>query len=133
MKEAGVTPRKFMFGVMPGKRFIMAQQIVSLKHKTGTYEGNAYDNYFIHVVDYESTNKALVFGPDTDDIKVKADVFAMELGRNIAVLNDPSVKGVKDIEGLLIYPIYNKFGTCTGFNLSLGTPADDNTPAVKSK
>lgn len=45
MKEAGVTPRKFMFGVMPGKRFIMAQQIVSLKHKTGTYEGNAYDNY----------------------------------------------------------------------------------------
>ncbi len=111
----------------------MAQQIVSLKHKTGTYEGNAYDNYIIHVVDYESTNKALVFGPDTDDIKVKADVFAMELGRNIAVLNDPSVKGVMDIEGLLIFPIYNKFGTCTGFNLSLGTPADDNKPAVKSK
>ncbi len=122
-----------MFGVKPGKRFIMAQQIVSLKHKTGTYEGNAYDNYVIHVVDYESENKALVFGPDTDDIKVKADVFAMELGRNIAVLNDPSVKGVKDIEGLLIFPIYNKFGTCTGFNLSLGTPADDNKPAVKSK
>ena len=122
-----------MFGVKPGKRFIMAQQIVSLKHKTGTYEGNAYDNYVIHVVDYESENKALVFGPDTDDIKVKADVFAMELGRNIAVLNDPSVKGVKDIEGLLIFPIYHKFGTCTGFNLSLGTPADDNKPAVKSK
>ena len=122
-----------MFGAKPGKRFIMAQQIVSLKHKTGTYEGNAYDNYVIHVVDYESENKALVFGPDTDDIKVKADVFAMELGRNIAVLNDPSVKGVKDIEGLLIFPIYNKFGTCTGFNLSLGTPADDNKPAVKSK
>lgn len=111
----------------------MAQQIVSLKHKTGTYEGNAYDNYIIHVVDYDSTNKALVFGPDTDDIKVKADVFGIELGRNIAVLNDPSVKGVMDIEGLLISPFYNKFGTCTGFNLSLGTPADDNKPAAKSK
>lgn len=132
MKEAGVTPRKFMFGVMPGKRFIMAQQIVSLKHKTGTYEGNAYDNYIIHVVDYESTNKALVFGPDTDDIKVKADVFAMELGRNIALLADPSITGVKDIEGLLIAPMYNKFGTCTGFNLSLGASADDK-PVAKSK
>lgn len=111
----------------------MAQQIVSLKHKTGTYEGNVYDNYIIHVVDYTSTNKALVFGPDTDDIKIKADVFAMELGRNIAVLGDPSITGVKDIEGLLIAPMYNKFGTCTGFNLSLGASADNEKPAVKSK
>ena len=107
----------------------MAQQIISLKHKTGSYEGNSYDNYIIYTADYESTNKALMFGPDIDDIKVKAEVFAMELGRNIAMLNNPAVTKVQDLEGLLIVPIYNKFGTCTGFNLSMGAesstaPAD---------
>ncbi len=100
-------------------------QIVSLKHKTGSYEGNNYDNYVIHCVDYESTNKVLIFGPDTEDIKIKADVFAMELGRNIAMLNSPAVKRVEDIEGLLIVPIYNKFGNCTGFNLDLGAAASE--------
>lgn len=83
----------------------------------------------IHTADYESTNKALLFGPDTDDIKVKADVFAMELGRNIAILANPAVTKVQDLEGLLIVPFYNKYGTCTGFNLSMGAesstaPAD---------
>ena len=107
----------------------MSQQIISLKHKTGSYEGNSYDNYIIHTADYESTNKALLFGPDTDDIKVKADVFAMELGRNIAILANPAVTKYQDIEGLIIVPFYNKYGTCTGFNLSMGAesstaPAD---------
>lgn len=99
-------------------------QIVSLKHKTGSYEGNSYDNYVIHAVDYDSENKALVFGPDTEDIKIKAETFGIELGRNIAMLNSPDVKRVEDIEGLLIVPIYNKFGNCTGFNLSLGASAE---------
>lgn len=109
----------------------MAQQIVSLKHKTGSYEGNSYDNYIIHTTDYTSTNKALIFGPDTDDIKIKADVFAMELGRNIAMLNDPNIRVVEDIEGLLIVPIYNKFGTCTGFTLSKGLGAATDSAAPK--
>lgn len=108
-------------------------QIISLKHKTGSYEGNQYDNYVIHAVDYDSENKALIFGPDTEDIKIKADLFAMELKRNISMLNSPSVKRVEDIEGLLIVPIYNKFGNCTGFNLDLGAASEPAKPEAKSE
>lgn len=98
----------------------MAWQIMQLKRKTGEFQGRNYDNFYIEIADYQSTNSALIFGPDTDILKIKADDFATELGRNVALLNNPKIKGAKDIEGLMIVPVYNKFGTCTGFTLSLG-------------
>lgn len=101
----------------------MAWQIISLKRKQGTFEGRSYDNFYIDIADYSSTNSSLIFGPDTDTLKIKADDFATELGRNVALLDNPKIKGAKDIEGLLIAPNYNKFGTCTGFTLSLGEVA----------
>ena len=98
----------------------MAWQIINLKRKAGEFNGRNYDNYYIEIADYASTNSALIFGPDTDILKIKAEDFATELGRNVGLLNNSKIKGVKDIEGLMISPIYNKFGTCTGFTLSLG-------------
>ena len=108
----------------------MALQIISLKRKAGEYQGVKYDNYVIHCVNYDSTNQSLIFGPDTEDLKIKADTFAMELARNVASLNSPNVKRVEDIEGLIIVPIYNKFGACTGFNLDLGATSDPDNAAV---
>ena len=111
----------------------MALQITSLKRKNGTFEGRSYDNYYIYTTDYASTNQALVFGPDIDTIKIKAEDFAQELGRNIAVLANPNIKKVNDIEGLLIAPNYNKFGTCVGFNLSLSPEDDRNNSGSSNK
>lgn len=111
----------------------MAMQIVALKRKNGSYEGRTYDNFYLTVTDYTSTNQALVFGPDVDNIKIKAEDFKTELGRNIGALNNPSIQKVQDIEGLLINPIYNKFGTCTGFNLSLSPDDDRNSGGSPKK
>lgn len=101
----------------------MAMQIVNLKRKAGEYEGRKYDNFNITTADYESTNSALVFGPDVEELKIKADVFLSELGRNIGALGSPDVKEAKDIEGLGIVPFYNKYGQVIGFNLFIPTPA----------
>lgn len=109
----------------------MALQITAIKRKNGSYEGKFYDNYYIYTTDYSSTNTALVFGPDIDTIKIKAEDFAQELGRNIAVLGNPNIQKVQDIEGLLINPIYNKFGTCTGFTLFLSPEDSRNVGSPK--
>ncbi len=109
----------------------MAMQITALKRKTGTFEGRTYDNYYLTVTDYGSTNSALVFGPDVDTIKIKAEDFATELGRNFGALNNPNIQKVTDIEGMLIVPNYNKFGTCVGFVLSLSPEDDRNVGSSK--
>ncbi len=56
-------------------------------------------------------------------LKIKAENFLTALGRNVAALNKPEIKTVKDIEGLLIVPVYDKFGNCNDFTLSLGEGA----------
>lgn len=98
----------------------MALQIISCKRKAGDYEGRHYDNFVLTCADYESTNKSVVFGPDIEELKIKADAFSVSLGRNIGALNDPEIKVVQDIEGLLIVPVYNKFGNVVDFTLSKG-------------
>ena len=41
------------------------------------------------------------------------------LDRNIKALNDPSIKSAADLAGVLITPVYNKFGGCDDFTLAL--------------
>lgn len=123
-----------MRGVKPQKEsFIMAMQIVNLKRKNGEYEGRKYDNFNITTVDYESINSALVFGPDVDELKIKADVFLSELDRNIGALASPDVKEAKDIEGLFIAPFYNKYGQVIGFNLFMPPTQEAAAPADGKK
>lgn len=68
----------------------MAQQIVSLKHKTGTYEGNAYDNYMrslyfrlklwdcLHLwIKKEKRSYAIICA--TDNLTVDMNLIAMQI------------------------------------------------------
>lgn len=49
-------------------------QVVGLEHKDGTFEGNAYDNYYLYVIDNaKKDSKALGLCPQK--IKVKASVL----------------------------------------------------------
>ncbi len=105
----------------------MALQIVSCKRKTGTFEGKQYDNFNLVCADYLSTNATLIFGPDIEELKIKADAFMQALGRNFAALGD-KYKGanVHALEGMLITPNYNKFGQCVDFTLAV-----DSAPPEK--
>lgn len=103
----------------------MALQIISCKRKTGTYEGKSYDNFNLMCADYLSTNESLVFGPDIEELKIKADNFMTALGRNFAALGDKyKTATVRDLEGMLIIPQYNKFGQCVDFTLSVDSAPD---------
>ena len=93
------------------------------KPKKTNVRGKPYDNFNLYCADYESQNKSLIFGPDFELLKIKAENFLTALGRNVAALNKPEIKTVKDIEGLLIVPVYDKFGNCNDFTLSLGEGA----------
>lgn len=98
----------------------MALQIISCKRKTGTFKDVPYDNFNFICADYLSTNKSLIFGPDVEEIKIKADNFMTALGRNFAALGD-KYKGatVRNLEGMLITPVYDKFGHCVDFTLAV--------------
>lgn len=91
----------------------MAMKVVNAKRKTGTFEGNAYDNVVILVTDDNTKNKQLLIGPDDDKLKIKADDFAFAMGRN----SENGFKGVQDIEGAIIVPVYNKYGNVVDFTL----------------
>lgn len=92
-------------------------QIISCKRKNGEFQGRAYDNVVLYCADYDSTNRALVFGPEIKEAKIKFENFGVILGRNIGALNDKSIKDVKDIEGLGIVLVYNEFGNVVDFTL----------------
>lgn len=91
----------------------MAMKVINAKRKKGTFEGNDYDNIVIAVTDSDSKNKQLLFGPDDDKLKIKADDFAFAMGRN----SENGFSEVKDMEGAIIVPTYNKYGKVVDFTL----------------
>ncbi len=110
----------------------MALQIISCKRKTGIFQGKPYDKFNLVCVDYLSTNASLIFGPDMEELKIKADNFMTALGRNFAALGD-KYKGatVRDLEGMLITPHYNKFGQCIDFTLAVDAAPPEKAAAGK--
>ena len=92
-------------------------QIIALKRQTGEYQGKQYDNFNLICADYESKNKALIFGPEIETLKIKADDFMTSLGRCLATLGDKEITKAQHIEGLLINPVYNKYGGVVDFTL----------------
>lgn len=91
----------------------MALVVFNAKEKKGEYEGNRYHNIVITAFDDTSTNKQLLFGPDVETIKIKADNFAEALKRN----NERGFKNVRDLEGSVIHPYYDRYGNCIDFML----------------
>lgn len=98
----------------------MALVIFNAKEKKGEYEGNVYHNIVLTAFDDTSTNKQLLFGPDVETIKVKAADFAEALNHNA----DKGFKNVRDLEGAVIVPYYNRYGNCIDF--ALYPPSEDN-------
>lgn len=89
----------------------MSLVVLSAKEKKGTYEGKSYHNVVITALDEDSTNEQLLFGPDIEIIKIKAADLAEALKHNA----DRGFKRVRDLEGAVIVPHYNKFGNCFDF------------------
>lgn len=93
--------------------------IVSVKEKQGEYLGKAYHNYLVYGLNPDSTNTQVVAGVEVEQMKIKADSFIAILSRNIGALNNPDVRTVKDIVGLYITPVYDKYGGVVDFTLAV--------------
>ncbi len=97
----------------------MAYTIVSVKEQQGEYKGIQYHNYVVYGLNPDTTNPQVIVGAEVEVMKIKADAFLSILGRNIGAINSPDVKTVKDILGLYINPVYNKFGGVDDFTLAV--------------
>ena len=99
----------------------MALKILNCKRKTGEYEGRKYDNVVFCAIDENSTNRQLLFGPDVENLKIKADDFSVSFARNAETLD--YVNTVQDMQGLFIIPVYDKYGNMADFTLTNGGAA----------
>lgn len=97
----------------------MAIQIISIKEKKGSYEGRDYHNFNIFGLNPDSDNQQLIAGGEVKDFKIKASDFEAAFKRNVDVLKSSRLKEVKDLIGLYIVPVYNEFGNCQDFTLSI--------------
>lgn len=109
-------------------------QILSIKDAgEGEFEGVKYHNVTLYCVKPEP-DKGIIFGPSIEVIKFKSEDFYSAAEREIANLNNPAVKSVNDLEGLLIRPFYTKFGgkgivyNADDFLLSLGETEKKTVP-----
>lgn len=97
----------------------MAITIISVKEQKGEYQGKTYHNYVVYGINPDSKNSQVVCGSDVEQMKVKAEVFLAALNRNIGALGNPNVKDVRDMLGLHIVPVYNKWGNVDDFVLAI--------------
>lgn len=97
----------------------MAYTIVSVKEQKGEYQGRQYHNFVVYGLNPDTTNPQIIVGAEVEQMKIKADNFITILGRNLGALNNPDIKTVKDILGLLISPSYDKFGGVVDFTLAV--------------
>lgn len=93
--------------------------IISVKESKGEFKGKQYHNFNVYGLDPNTTNSSVVAGGEVEVMKIKADNFNAVLYRNIGALDDPDIKQVSDIVGLLIQPVYDRWGNVADFTLSL--------------
>lgn len=98
---------------------IMAYTIISVKEQQGEYQGRQYHNFIVFGLNPDSSNPQVIVGSEVEQMKIKADTFVAVLNRNFGAMNNPNIKTVKDILGLYIVPIYNKFGGVEDFTLAV--------------
>lgn len=98
----------------------MTMTIIGLKRKKGEYQGKAYDNFFVDVLISDSSDASVIAGGDIAEFKIRSDDFFSAMGRNVAALDSPNVKGEQDIIGLWFSPAYSKYqGVTTDFTLAI--------------
>lgn len=97
----------------------MAKSIISVMEKQGEYKDVKYHNFYIYSVDPETTNPKVLGGVEVEEFKIKADVFPGMLNRALIALGDTTRTEAKDLVGLLISPVYAKFGVLADFTLAL--------------
>jgi len=97
----------------------MAYTIISVKEQQGEYQGIHYHNFIVFGLNPNTSNSHVIVGAEVEQMKIKADAFDAILNRNIGALNNPDIKTVKDILGLYINPVYNKFGGVEDFTLAI--------------
>lgn len=97
----------------------MAMTVISVKSSVGEYQGVKYDNVLVYAMNPDSTNPKVLAGCEVEQLKIKTPEFNAMLYRNIGALNNPEIKEVKDIIGLMISPTYGKFGVVSDFTLAV--------------
>lgn len=97
----------------------MTMTIQSIKRASGTYEGRNYDNIVVSGFVLNSMNQQVLCGEEIEVCKFKTPVFTESLDRNLKALGVPEINGISHLKGLLFSPVYNKFGGCDDFTLSL--------------
>jgi hypothetical protein len=81
-------------------------KIVGIQRKTGTYEGNKYDNIMIHCLE-NNPSTPTICGDVCQSIKIKSHLVHEVFGG--LVNNDADFR---DLLGCFIMPYYNQFKTC---------------------
>ena len=97
----------------------MAMSIISVMEKKGEFKDKPYHNFYIFAVNPETTNPKVLGGVEVEQFKIKADDFPPMLNRSFFALGDPSRFLAKDLVGLLISPVYGKFGVLDSFTLAI--------------
>lgn len=77
----------------------MKFEVLGIAHRSGTFNGNDYDNYIVHVA-YDLPDQPNVQGRLTDSIKIPAKLYR----------NDVFVGGFFE-------PSYDKYGRLTGYSV----------------
>ena len=97
----------------------MTMTIQSIKRKKGIFQDKPYDNIEVSGFVLNSTNEQVLCGNEIETCKFKTQAFTECLDRNIKAIGDPDIKDVTDLVGLCFVPVYNKFGNCDDFTLSV--------------
>ena len=101
----------------------MVLQVKGIVHSAGQMEnGTKYDNVVVYGVMQNDTSGNLLCGAKMKAAKFKYDTFMQSAARNIAALNNPHVKEVKDFENLHLVPVIGEYGlkgACEDFFLQI--------------
>lgn len=93
----------------------MVLQVKGIVHSSGKMDnGTSYNNVVVYGVMQNDTSENLLCGAKMKAAKFKYDVFMQSAARNIASLNNPHVKEVKDFENLLLVPVIGEYGLAKG-------------------
>lgn len=93
--------------------------VQSVKRSKGTYEGKDYDNTVVYGFVVGTPSESWLVGPEVIVAKFKSPAFAEALERNIKAINSPNVENVKDLAGLKMALVFDRFGNCEDFILSV--------------
>lgn len=81
--------------------------VKGVQRKTGKFEGNNYDNYYLHCLN-DSPSKPAIAGSVCEVIKIKANQLVDVFSGQIRTDDD-----WRSLVGVKIRPFYDQYGTAT--------------------